>query len=262
MVIDVYSRYLTARPLTNRNTRTIIDNVKNIFEEMGQPETITCDNEFNTRLFQQFFINKDIKVIYTDPYEINKNAIVERANGTIARLLQKIRVATENNRWFEYLNDAVYNYNHTYHSTIKAIPYNVFNGIDTNKQELIRIKPNIKVGDLVRLKIRRELFDKGDMETYSREVYRIIRKVGNKYKIQDIEDGEDIINLFKDYELKRINEIVENRPVNNQQLNDIIEARRQRRVDRALNRDNIRNNDVLQNRRNRRPARRDPNFVY
>jgi hypothetical protein len=35
------------------------------------------------------------------PYEINKNAIVERCNGTIARLLQKIRVATENNRWYE-----------------------------------------------------------------------------------------------------------------------------------------------------------------
>jgi hypothetical protein len=114
MVIDVYSRYLTARPMTNRTNRTIMENIKDIFEEIGKPENISCDNEFDTRLFQQYCMSNDIKVVFTEPYEINKNAIVERANGTITRLLQKIRVGNSDNKWYEYLNDAVYNYNHTY----------------------------------------------------------------------------------------------------------------------------------------------------
>ena len=67
MVIDVYSRYLTARPMTNRQNRTIMDNMKDIFDEMGKPENISCDNEFNTRLFEQYCRDNNIQEVFTDP---------------------------------------------------------------------------------------------------------------------------------------------------------------------------------------------------
>ena len=60
---------------------------------------------------------------------------MERWNGTIARLLQKYRIATGNYDWPSYLDDIVYNYNHTYHSTIKEIPADVFDGLVKSQQQ-------------------------------------------------------------------------------------------------------------------------------
>ena len=81
--IDVYSRYMQCRPLTNRNHN---DEYKG---HMGMPKSINCDNEFNTKLFNEFAKNNNIKLYFSEPNDLNKNAIVERVNRTIAQLLQK-----------------------------------------------------------------------------------------------------------------------------------------------------------------------------
>jgi len=53
-VIDVYSRYIEVRPMTNRTNENINKCMFEIFESMGLPYRIQCDNEFNTN---QFLIN-------------------------------------------------------------------------------------------------------------------------------------------------------------------------------------------------------------
>jgi len=92
--IDVYSRYLQCRPLTNRRFPTIMKNLQNIFDHMGIPKSINCDNEFDTKQFEAYCRENDVTIYFSDPNEINKNAIVERVNRTIAQLLQKWRTAT------------------------------------------------------------------------------------------------------------------------------------------------------------------------
>ena len=52
--IDVYSRYLQCRPLTNRKFPNIMKNLQNIFEQIGIPGVISCDNEFNTYSFNEY----------------------------------------------------------------------------------------------------------------------------------------------------------------------------------------------------------------
>ena len=89
-IIDVYSRFVQAAALTNRKIETIMAAIEKIFKVMGYPTNINCDNEFDTETFNKFAQKHDIAVHYCQPDEINKNAIVERFNRTLAMLLAKM----------------------------------------------------------------------------------------------------------------------------------------------------------------------------
>jgi len=206
-VIDVYSRYASARALTNRGMTTIMNNIKDIFNEMGTPNNINCDNEFNKKAFNTFTDSLDIKVYYSEPNEINKNAIVERFNLTLATMLQKWRTATGKYDWKKILPKILSNYNHTYHSTIKDTPFNLFNGLAPTNQIRKIVEHHFKVGDKVRKKLLKKVFDKNDVITYSKTIY-IIRKVNkNKLYLTDSTTGEELPETYKPYQLKLINEI-------------------------------------------------------
>ena len=92
--IDVYSRFAHCVALTNRREETIIDAMRKCFLAMGVPENINMDNEFNTKNINHLMKEENIRVWYSDPYEINKNAIVERFNRTLALLLQRWRIGS------------------------------------------------------------------------------------------------------------------------------------------------------------------------
>ena len=116
----------------------------------------------------------DIEFYFSEANELIKNSIVERYNRTLAGFLQKYRVASGSYDWPSYLPDIVFNSNHIYHSTMKATPYDVFHGLDTNKQTHVRLPPtSFKVGDKVRIKIHKNIFSKGDALTYSKDIYVI-----------------------------------------------------------------------------------------
>jgi hypothetical protein len=102
VVIDVYSRYVAARALTNRRIASIIEMVKECFEELGgPPQNMNCDNEFNNGEFNKFMSDEGIRMWYSEPDEINKNAIVERFNRTLALLIQRWRVGSGSHDWLK-----------------------------------------------------------------------------------------------------------------------------------------------------------------
>jgi hypothetical protein len=135
--IDIYSRVLDARAMTTRAMNTIMNNMENIFKNMGTPYELKCDNEFNKADFINMCKKYDIKCVFSDPYEINKNPIVERVNRTIANNLQKIRIATKRKDWYNYLDDAIANYNTSYHKTVKHTPLEIWTGREYNEQKII-----------------------------------------------------------------------------------------------------------------------------
>ena len=77
-------------------------------------------------------------------------------------VLQKWRTATKNRDWVKVLPDIIKNYNNTKHRTIKAIPEKVFNGKAKNRQDVKIVFYNIDVGDFVRIKQHKKVFNKGD----------------------------------------------------------------------------------------------------
>ena len=75
--------------MTNCNIEMIMNAVRSCFLEMGVPQNINCDNEFNTKQFNQLMKEENIRVWYSIPDEINKNSIVKRFNRTLALLIQR-----------------------------------------------------------------------------------------------------------------------------------------------------------------------------
>jgi hypothetical protein len=202
--VDVYSRYAHCIATTNLRMDTIIENMKEIIRVMGVPNTIKADNQFSKADFIKFCEENDIRCIFSDPYELNKNPIVERFNRTIALRLQKIRLTTNNKKWYQYLPSAVENYNTTYHSTIRNTPKEVFDGVKFNLQTIHRVEGDIQIGDIVRKVIKRKVFDKGDVISYSPDVFRVVEIHKGRYKLE----GNDSDRLYKPYELRKVSDII------------------------------------------------------
>ena len=207
--IDIYSRYLSVRPMTNRRIETITNAFEDIIThkikvnkkmvyDMGVPRLLESDNEFNKKTFLDLLDKYDIQYRFSDPNEIHKNAIVERCNGTIANLIQKIRISTGRYDWYNYLNDVVYNYNHSLHSTIKEEPFEVMH-MDKFNHQIYKIIPNpYQIGDKVRILTEKTIFDKGDIIKASKEIYVVEDIKGNRIKLLGVQ------KLYKPYELSRV----------------------------------------------------------
>ena len=203
-VIDVYSRYASCKALTNVREDTILNAMKEIFDEMGIPKNINMDNQFNTKKIKKYLADNGVNMFFSDPNEINKNAIVERFNRTLARKINEYRVIKGNYDWPSYLHGTVDLYNNTVHRTIKAKPIDVFEGREKNKQDIRYVKPELKVGDLVRIKRVKKVFQKADQQTLSRDVYEIVDKVKNRYKLKNVMKDEVNKKLYKEYELSKV----------------------------------------------------------
>jgi hypothetical protein len=255
MCVDVYSRYLGAVAMTNRKNETIIKALKQIFDNMGVPQSINSDNEFNTIEFKKLMEKHNIQVYFSDPDEINKQAIVERLNRTIASLLQKWRVATGKYDWYKVLPSIISNYNNTVHRTIKNTPSDVFNGLANNEQEIITVEPVFKLGDLVRLKIKKKIFDKGDSLTHSDDIYLIIDKIGNKWQVQNTRTNQELLTLKKAYELTKINEVQYSNKEHTEEKQEHVIIQKDRKIKKAVNKEGIAVNNVAlrRSKRERRP---------
>ena len=68
----------------------------------------------------------NVKLSFSNPYEINKNAIVERINRTLRDLLKRYRLLYHDFNWQKYIDTLVDIYNNTYHTTIGDTPNNIF----------------------------------------------------------------------------------------------------------------------------------------
>lgn len=247
-VIDVYSRYVSCRALTNRTNVTILENIKSIFEEMGLPKNLNCDNEFNKSTLNTYFKGNNITTHYSQPDEINKNAIVERFNRTLASLIQNWRSATSKYDWAKILPLLVANYNNTYHSTIKETPSNVFNSLAKSKQKIIRIQSNLKLDDVVRIIHKKLIFSKGDAIRNSVDTYTIVDIVGNKFELMNNSTNRKLKHLYKDYELLRINTV--NR-IPDQTVEQVIhtKAKVKRKVSKLNDRAHVNPSNVITTRR-------------
>lgn len=207
-IIDVYSRFAYAVPLTNMKDATILDEIKKCFDIMGKPKNMNCDNQFNTININKYFEENKIITYFNQPDEVNKNAIVERFNRTLARMLQIYRVTNENYDWPSYLSKVIDQYNNSFHRTIKQKPIDIFKHGKSNEQTIIKLKNKFKIGDIVKIKKKKNIFDKGDAIMISKSQYTI-NKI-NKNKNYLMNDKNEILErTYKDYELIKSSKVIE-----------------------------------------------------
>jgi hypothetical protein len=116
----------------------------------------------------------------------------------------------------------------TYHKTIKHSPQDIFIRRFYNEQKIIKLPNTYKVGDQVRLKIKKKIFDKGDITTHSKNIYLIDEIKRNKYKLNNNE-------WYKQYEITPANTVEffpdDQYPEVEKEINEIIKPVPRKRVD-------------------------------
>ena len=180
IVIDNFSKYLWAIPLTNKYSQTITNEFSNILTtSKRKPLKIESDRgtEFYNNVFQNFIKNK--KIHHYSRYTDKGPSIAERVIRTIRNLLKKPVFEKGNADWISELHSVVKKYNNTIHHSIKMTPIQaskksnekiVYNNLKDNRQAH---KPKYKLGQLVRTADIKRVFSKGDSTNYSYKLYTI-----------------------------------------------------------------------------------------
>ena len=205
------------------------------------PKNINCDNQFNVPEFTDFFTKKGTNLWFSQPEQPHKNAIIERFWRTLALLLQRMREGIKNFDWPKALLDVVDNYNDTYHKTLKAKPIEVLEGKKDNPVERKVVESILKKGMRVRIKTKKTLFDKGDVATFSRDIYQIKEKQGQKNTLKNLSTGEEVRRTYTDEELDqtfdrpatgRSPEQIVKKPIEKLKLNpkEMISQRKEHRI--------------------------------
>ena len=120
-----------------------------------------------------------------------KSVIAERFIKTLKNKLYKHMTAAGKNVYYNVLDDVVYEYNNTKHSTIKMKPIDVKNNkrvyIDEHNEKASRFE----VGDRVKISKFKNIFVKGYTTNWSKEIF-IIDKINDTvpytYSLKDLND--------------------------------------------------------------------------
>lgn len=234
VIIDIYSRFAEARAMTNRENTTIMKNIKDIIKVMGYPKIISGDNEFRTLEFEKFCLEHDISAKFSVPLEIQKNSIVERFNRTLAGYIKKLREALKIYNWVKYLQEIMYNYNHSYHRTIRNTPYNIFHEKGQNNQDIIIVPRIFKIYDHVRLRLKKKVFDKSDVRYYSKEVYIINEIKKDMYGVNEYKLSND--KWYTGKNLIKVSDIIYYEPenLNSEEEKEFVETKKAIDLDKKL----------------------------
>jgi hypothetical protein len=116
VVIDINTRKLDAIPLRGKTAQTVLNGIKKIYERdiLDYPDQIEADNgsEFKG-VFQTYFNSIGVLIKRNKPGRSRQQALVERANQTIAHKIFKIQLEKEletgkNSRlWIHLLKDII-----------------------------------------------------------------------------------------------------------------------------------------------------------
>jgi Ni,Fe-hydrogenase III component G len=171
------------------------------------------------RLIEQ----KGVKHITGRPHTPTAQALVERANQTISRMIYRWMTMYKSRRVYPVLQTLVDNINTTVHNATKWAPASLFNVSERKILRDVRVGlrsksvrhqpaglfPELRPGDLVRVKLEsidaeraaqtKAGFSKGGWQRWSKEVFHVRKKRGGLYELQELPDKR-----FKRDELLRI----------------------------------------------------------
>lgn len=213
-VIDMFSKYAWAIPIQRKTGEEVSNAFKLIFKERI-PEKLQTDKgtEFINKDTQRILKDNNIQWFTTENVEI-KCSIVERFNRTINGKIRKYLAANNTKRYIDVLNQLVYNYNHSYHRSIKMTPNEaskeenesiVYRNLFTKKT--IK-KPKFKIDDRVRISKYKETFTRGYHPTFSQEIFiisEILKTDPITYRVKDL-NNEEIKGTYYENELVKYNE--------------------------------------------------------
>lgn len=133
-IIDKFSKFAAAYTIQNRNTITIITELKKFVLNYGLPQLIICDQgaEFNSKLFKDFCKQYNMQLHFTSFQQSSSNSTVERLHSTLTetyRIIYKVKKDHKINcDHEEILTETLITYNNAIHSATKLTPFELFTG--------------------------------------------------------------------------------------------------------------------------------------
>ncbi len=229
VVIDVFSRYAWVRPLKDKSGKEMARVVNELFHDMEKtPYLLRTDNgmEFKNKLVQKVYGKYDVVHFTTRNEEIKAN-YAERFIRSLRKMMARYLERKRTRRYLDALQDLVYNYNHRPHRSLKGMTpaevdksneaelwltlYDDDHDRKTTKKTDGRHTPRpykFKIGDQVRVVIAKTTFRKEYENTWSREVFTVVRRQRRNgvlplYSLEDLA-GEQITGTFYTRELQRV----------------------------------------------------------
>jgi len=126
-IIDCFSKYAWLLQITQKKREKVLEVLRPFLKE-HTPKELQSDNggEFTYAHMKELLDNLHIKHITSLLYKPSSNGQVEQFNKTIKGMIMQCMVASNLCRYLDVLPKIVENYNHTYHTTIKSTPAEVW----------------------------------------------------------------------------------------------------------------------------------------
>lgn len=219
IVVDIFTRYCYAEPLTNKNSDTVLNAFKVICNKKSNsyPDILISDNgsEFISNIFQKYL--KDHQIIHKTfpPGTHTTLGIIDRLCKTIKNNIFKYFTENETTTYIDVLDDIIQTYNLTPHTSLNGLsPYEAQ---DIEHKDMLRIMNQIKynqnmnisdklnIGDLVRKKLKKTTYDKGYKQQWSKRIYNVV-EISNMTVTLD--NGDDV----KITDIQKVEKPNENKP--------------------------------------------------
>ena len=162
-VIDIYSKYASFIPLTDKNGITITNAFQNFLEESNRKSSKIWVGKGSGFYNSSMKEKNDIEMYST--HNEGKSVIAKRFTRTWKSKIYKYMTSVSKTVYIDKLDETVNNYNKTYHTAVKIKPVDVKSNkyIDSIK-EINNKKPKFKIGDTVRISKSKNIFSKGTLQ--------------------------------------------------------------------------------------------------
>ncbi len=220
VVIDIFTRRAWVEPLKSKSANEVLKAIEAVFGRCERlPHKFQTDRgtEFVNAKLQKLLEAKGITWLATQNQEI-KCAQAERLNQTIGRRLHRYFTYKQTRRWTDVIQDMISSYNASPHRSLKFhAPNDVTDANFVEYQNLPKLeylarrlpRINVKVGDYVRISLKKGQMEKGALQQWSDEVYKVYEKLHVQdrvlYKLKDLL-GEEMVGRFYPYELRVVPE--------------------------------------------------------
>lgn len=217
IAVDVLSRFLHVQPMKgNKSASTAKQAFAKMLKHNSDMSPTKCwvdeGGEFEG-VFRQFCEGEGISIYHT--FTETKSSFAERYIRTLKSVVYKYLEERQTTRYIGQLQNFVNLINSRVNRMTKLAPQDVRTEhteylITLNKDQhdymmsTNRSKPKFRIGQTVRVAYKREPFDKGYKQSFSTEVYKIVRISSQQrpitYVLQDVE-RRNILRRFYEREL-------------------------------------------------------------
>lgn len=137
-VIDSFSKYTQAYPVSGSNSVEIANNLLQFISHHNLPSLIISDNgpEFKNVVLQDFFKIHNIQIHFCTPRHPQSNGMIERVHSTLIEHMRILKNKFPNENTITRMKYSIIGYNNSIHSVTKRKPIEIITGHIENDDPL------------------------------------------------------------------------------------------------------------------------------